>query len=214
MAASQQSVYNKALRFLEERPIASLTEPREPVRLLNIEWTDAVNACLYDGYWNHAIREVLATPDSTQTPQFGYLFSYQKPADWIKTFQIADNEAFFPLLRRYSDQNNVWYAEAPQLYIKYVSSDQNFGWNLAYWPPFFTEYVACYLASLLAPRIKQNSQKVDDIRKELKKCRAMALSKDAMDLPPGRIPPGTWVLSRAPRGSQYPPGGGWDDGGY
>jgi hypothetical protein len=213
MAASQFTVYNKALRFLEERPIASLTENREPVRLLNVEWTDAVNTCLYDGYWNHSIREVLASPDTTQAPQFGYLNSYTKPLDWIKTYQIADNAAFDPLLRWYSDQNNVWYSNASALYVKYVSGDLNFGWNLAYWPPFFTEYVACYLASLLAPRVKQSESKIESVAKQLKKIRALALSKDAMDLPPGKIPYGTWTMSRAPRGSILPVdgpyGGDW-----
>jgi hypothetical protein len=214
MGTSQQAVYNKALRWLEERPVSGneiANTVREPVRLLNAEWTDAVNFCLYQGFWNFAIRWVSATPDNG-SPQFGYAFSYQKPPDWVHTYQMADNEGFEPLLRWYNDQNNVWYTNTPSLYIKYVSNDSNYGWNLGLWTPGFVEYVAGYLAWVCAPRIKQASQKIDEIEKRLKKLRAMAIATDAMDLPPGKIPYGTWVMSRAPRGSVLPGYDGW--GGY
>lgn len=216
MGYSQQSVYNKALRWCEERPIAAtlggLTEQREPVRLLNAEWTDAVNFILYDGYWNFAIRNVQATPDINRQPQFGYKFSYQKPTDWVRTFQISDNEQFDPLLRYYLDQNDVWFANVPWIYIKYVSSDPNFGLNMGAWTPGFAEYLGGYLALLIAPRIKQASEKVDMIEKRLKRLRAKAIATDAMDLPVGKTPYGDWVLARAPRGSILPIGNaGWGD---
>ena len=212
MGASQLSVYSKALRWLEERQCLSLTEPREPVRLLNTEWQDAVNACLYTGFWNFAVREIKAIPDSNQVTNFGYTYSYTKPPDWVRTFQISQDDRFHQMLRRYLDQNNVWFSDLPYMYIKYVSNDPDFGWNMAYWTPGFTEYLAGYLASLLAPRIKQDSAKIDAVEKRLKRTRAEALSTDAMDLPVGHIPYGTWVTSRMPRGSIYPFGGGWDNG--
>ena len=213
MGASQLSIYNKALRWLEERQCASLSENREPVRLLNVEWTDAVQTCLYEAYWNFAVREVMVSPDSAQVPQFGFKYSYTKPPDWVRTFQISSDDRFYLLLRRYSDQNNVWYADIPTLYVKYISNDSNFGLNMAFWTPGFTEYLAGYLALLLAPRIKQDSKKVDELEKRLKRTKAQAISVDAMDLPVGHIPYGTWVQSRSPRGGVYPFGGGWDDSG-
>lgn len=214
MGYSQPALYNIALRWLSERPIAlnlgGLSEQREPVRLLNAEWTNAVGSCLYDAYWNFSVRQVQATPDINRSPQFGYAFCFQKPTDWVRTFQISDNTQFDPLLREYLDQNNVWFASLPTLYIKYISNDPNFGWNMGLWTPGFAEYLGGYLALLCAPRISQAVDKVEAIEKRLKRLKARAVASDAMDLPVGRTPWNTWVLSRAPRGSILPIGnGGW-----
>lgn len=212
MGASQLSLYNKALRWLEERQLASLTEPREPRRLLDAEWEDAVNTCLYMAYWKFAIRQVMATPDSAAVPNFGRKYSFRKPDDWVKTYQISTDDRFFMLYRDFVDENNIWYGDPPTLYIRYVSRDPNFGWNLGYWTPGFVEYLAGYLALLIAPRIKQSEEKVTAIEKRLARTKAAAMASDAMDGPPGRIPIGTWAASRAPRGSIYPGmgDGGWD----
>ena len=204
MAASQMSVFNKALRWLEERSLASLSEQREPVRLLNNEWQDAVQTCLEKDYWKHAIRESQFSPDVNRTPNFGFLWAFTKPTDWVSTFQVSDNPAYDPLHRRFTDQNNVWYADSNPLYVRYVSNDPDYGWNLALWRAGFTEYVAAYLAWLLAPRTKQWQQKVDAIEKILRKAEARAIAQDAMQGPPGKPPYGTWVTSRAPRGGVYP----------
>lgn len=204
--ASQLGIYNKSLRHLEERKLLSLQENREPLRYLNDEWQDAVNFCLYQGYWNFSIRLQEIPADTTQGPNFGFEYSFAKPADWVRTFQIADNDHFMPLLRNYSDQNNVWYADISPIYVKFISNDPNFGLNMSLWTPGFVEYLAAYLARLLVPRIKQAESKIDRLDKVLKQARAAAKATDAMDLPPGQIPYGTWVMSRAPRGSILPYG--------
>lgn len=237
MAASQLSIYNKAIRWLEERKCLSLTEPREAVRYLNDEFSDAVEYCLYQGYWNFGIREVKGEVPSNNAalagqsgeftseftsefdtstfgaqgspntnPNFGFLYMYPKPADWVKTFQIADNSAYEPLLRRYTDQNNFWYADSARLYIKYISNDPDYGLNMSLWTPGFVEYLGSYLALMVAPRLKQAQDKVDAIEKRTNRMRMSALASDAMDLPVGHVPYGTWTMSRAPRGSIVPYG--------
>lgn len=217
MAASQMSIYNKALRWLEERPLASLTENREPRRLLDAEWQDAILYVLSQGYWKHAIRTIQANAEPNQAPNFGYLYAFLKPDDWVATCQVSDNTIFQPLLREYDDQNNYWYSYITPIYVKYVSNAPQFGLNMAMWTPGFVEYLSAYLAQLLAPRIKQAENKIATIDKVVKRLRAQGLSKDAMDLPPGKPPAGTWIMSRAPRGSCYPYSGagggfpGWDD---
>jgi hypothetical protein len=206
VGATQLGVYNKALRFLEERKLASLTENREPRRYLDDEWADAVIYCLSQGYWKHSIRNVQMNAEVNQNPNFGFQFAFLKPDDWISTFQVADNEVYMPLLRRYDDQNNYWYSDITPIYVKYTSSDPRFGLNMALWTPNFVEYLAGYLAQLLCPRIKQAADKIDRIDKLVVRLRREGLAKDAMDLPPGKIPYGDWVMSRAPRGSILPYG--------
>ena len=211
MAASQLGTYNKALRHLEERQLLNLTENREPRRLLDAEWSDAILMCLQSGYFRFSIRQVMASPDSASTPNFGRKYSYTKPSDWIRTYQVSPDDRFLLLDRDYADQNNVWYSDLPYFYVRYVSNDPNFGLNMALWPMAFTEYLGCYLAYLISPRLAQSKDKVDTIEKRLKRFKAEAVATDAMDAPPGKIPPGTWVQSRTPRGSITPLGGGWDE---
>jgi hypothetical protein len=149
---------------------------------------------------------VQISADSSQIPNFGYQFVFTKPSDWIRTYQIADNESFNPLMRRYEDLNNVLYADISPLYFKYVSSDPNYGWNIGLWTPGFVEYLGIYLAKLLVGRIKQEQGKIEYIDKEMKRLKAEALASDAMDMPPQETNYNTWVMSRAPRGSVVPYG--------
>lgn len=210
--ASRLGTYNKALRHVGERPLASLNENREPLRLLNREWDDAIDFTLRAGYWNFAKRLVRMTHDINQSPQFGYKYCYTKPEDWISTYQLADNTQFDPLLRWYADQNNVIYANIDPIYLKYISSDANFGRNLSLWTPGYIEYLAVYLAYCIAPRITgQNETTINRIEKRMRRTKDEAVAAEAMDLPPGKPPVGTWVQSRAPRGGVYQWGGSGSD---
>lgn len=207
MGTSQLSLYNKALRHLEERKLVSLTENRESRRYLDDEFEDNNLYCLSQGNWNFAKREIMIDASSTQIPNFGYAYAFQKPSDWNHTFMVSDNDAYDPLARDYTDQNGFWYANITPLYIRYISNDPDYGLNLGIWTPAYIEYVAARLARLCAPRLKQDQSKVDYLEtKVLRRAKAEAVSTDSQDLPPGKPPYGTWVQSRAPRGSILPMG--------
>lgn len=206
MSASQLSIYNGALRHLEERKLASLTENREPRRYMDDEYAENNLFCLSQGNWNFAMREQMLDASTAEVPNFGFAYAFPKPSDWNHTFQIADNESYNPLLRNFTDQNNFWYADISPIYARFVSNDPNYGLNLALWTPAFTEYVIARLAWLCAPRLKQSEAKVDRITKTMKAAKATAVNTDSKDLPPGQTPYGTWTMSRAPRGSIVPLG--------
>ena len=81
---TQLFIYNEALGHLGERQLASLSEPREPRRVLDSYWSDVVGYCLSQGLWKFARRTIQVDNSSSLTPQFG--FNY-----------------FFPLLLIYLD---------------------------------------------------------------------------------------------------------------
>ncbi len=214
MGTSALSLFNKALRYLGERKLASLNENRESFRYLQDEYSDNNLFCISQGNWNYAMREAEFQAEDAISPNFGYAYVFQKPVDWNHTFQVSDNEAFDPLLRDYTDQNNFWYSNIATIYVKYISIDPNYGLNLGLWTPAFVEYVACRLAWTYVPRL-QDKDKIKMINDALKRAKAEALSTDSQDLPPGKPSWNTWVLSRAPRGSVVPwgspvPGSGDD----
>lgn len=209
--ASALGVYNVALRHLGERKLASPSENRESRRYLDDEWDAAVLQCLSRGFWNFALRTDQIPAETTLTPAFGYQYAFAKPTDWIRTFLIADNDTFNPDLRRFHDENGYWFADISPLYVRYVSSDPNRGLAMSLWTPGFVEYLGAYLAHTIAPRITQDEAKITRIEKAADRLLNQGLARDAMDLPPGETPYGTWVMSRAPRGSMRAVGPMWGD---
>lgn len=189
------ALYNDTLLILGEGKLASLSEARTPRYALDDAWDAALRYCLEQGAWNFAMRAVQADSSASVTPTFGYTYAFTKPDDWIKTYQVANNETFTPFLDVFVDEPNYWYANCDPLYIRYVSSDTAYGLDLSIWPETFANYVAHYLAKRTCKRIT-GSFPSDDLIRDEKKARADARSKDAMNEPPGKIQPDTWVTSR------------------
>lgn len=195
---TQLSLYNTALRHLGERKLASLTENREPRRLLDDEYNDTVLLCLRGSLWNWAMRAIKIDSDSSIEPEFGYQSGFRKPADWIRTALVSTNETFDPPLRQYQDQQGYWLCNADTLYVRYVSS--SLGLNLEVWPVDFAEYVGVALARAIVSRITQNDNLTAQIEQREEKYRKRAAANDAMDQPPAPWPIGTWVSNRIRRG--------------
>lgn len=198
--ASKLAVYNEACRLVGERRLSSLTEARDVRYHLDDEYALVIDYCLEQGIWNFAMRSVSMTASGSITVAFGYQNAFEKPTDWVRTYQMAVNENFEPLLNDYKDEAGVWYADATPLYCRYISNDTSYGGDLAKWSPSFAFYVACRLASKIAPPISSMSaEKLDLLEKQETRARRDARSKDALNEPPLRQPSGSWVSSRLGR---------------
>lgn len=206
MGASRLSIYNGALRYLQERKLASLTENREPRRYMDDEFDGNNLFCLSQGNWTFALNQVELQASTTLIPNFSLAYAFPIPGDLDHIYQLADNESYNPLLRTYTVQNNIIYADISPIYLTYVSNGPNYGLNLGLWTPPFIDYVQARLAWLCVPRLKQKQETIDAVTKIMKDAKATAVNKDSQGLPPGQTPYGTWVQSRAPRGSITPLG--------
>jgi len=70
--ATKLGLFNGALLMLGERSLATLTENREPRRLLDIVWDGGgVRTCLEAGIWNFAVRAARIEYDPSAEPGFG-----------------------------------------------------------------------------------------------------------------------------------------------
>lgn len=204
--SSQFFIYNEALGYLGERLLASLTENREPRRVLDSYWNDTVLYCLDQAYWRFALRTVQIDALTTIIPQFGYNFAFSYPNDWIKTRVISTSPDLDPPLLQYRDENNLIYANATPIYQSYVSVDPDFGMNIGAWPAHFVEYVSIRLAQKGCMRIANDKDLWKELKTDEKVARRVAKSETAMDDPPGMPPVPFWV--RARRGA-FGPGGLW-----
>lgn len=195
--ATRLKLYNGALRILGERKLASLTENREPRRVLDDMWDDDfTNTCLEQGMWNFATRSIELTYSPSVTPSFGYIRAFDKPSDWVRTTIISIDEYFSAPMLQYVDEAGYWRCEYDTIYVKYVSNDSSYGNDLSLWPSSFVRYFEAALAFEACDRITKSDSKRDEIRADVRRLLADARSKDAMNQPIVFPPAGSWATSR------------------
>ncbi len=206
-APTQLTLYNDALLLCQERFLASLTEEREPRRLLDRAWaSNAVRSCLEMGQWNFAMRTIQIDYDTNIDPGFGYPHAFLKPTDWVLTSALCSDEFFRCPLLRYTDEAGYWYSDLDTLYVRYVSDDLGYGLNYALWPDSFKDVVAEYLCSKVVKKVTGSDDEEEASQKRLRKKLLLAENRSLMTQPTAFPPPGTWSSSR----TRYP---GRRDGG-
>lgn len=197
MSTSRLEIYNAALTICGERHLASLTEDREPRRLLDHVWdNDGVDACLEAAQWHFAMRSVRVDYDADVTPDYGFQRAFSKPTDWVITSALCSDEYFDTPLTRYVDEADYWYSDLDEIYVRYVSNDSSYGNDLSLWPATFSDYVAAHFASKIIMKLTSDEKKRDTVinweERQLKK----AKNKSAMAGPQKFPAPGEWVTSR------------------
>jgi len=195
--ASKLSIYNGALRALGERRLASLSEDRSSRRELDDAYDDVVATCLEAGFWNFAMRTVELEASTDVVPEFGLNYAFDKPSDWVRTYKMSANERFDPPLDDWNDEQGYIFADVEPLYLRYVSNDVDTGLNLTLWPRSFTAYVEHALAKAVCLNINSSETRNAELVKDLRKAKADALAKDAMNQAMEFPPTGTWVQSRS-----------------
>lgn len=197
MSTSRLLIYNDALTICGERHLSSLTENREPRRLLDHVWdNDGVKSCLEAGQWKFAMRTVQLDYDPAIEPEFGYPRGFSKPTDWCVTSSLCEDEYFNSPLTRYVDEAGYWYADLDTIYIRYVSDDSAYGGDLSIWPARFADYVAAHFASKIILKITSDENKRNEILKLEELYLRRAKSTDAMSDPTKFPPQGNWTRSR------------------
>lgn len=196
------SLYNGALRECQERRLASLTESREPRRLLDDIWQSGeglVRYVLQRKQWRFARRTVELAADPDVTPSFGYANAFSFPTDWVRTCAVCDDEHLqSPLLRYHVETGSYWYADAAPIYVSYVSDHTSYGSDFSKWPPNFVLYVETHMASLIAGRLTGSKANRNDLIKLAQIRLKEAANTDAME-EPTKFPPspqGTFVRAR------------------
>jgi hypothetical protein len=194
--SSKLELFNDALLWLGEKKLTALSTDTTARRALDDAYDVTAKYCLEQGFWNFAMRAVQIDSSASVTPTFGFTYAFTKPTDWIRTHTFsADEELRSPLLE-VVDEPNYWFANVDPLYVKYVSNSTAYGMDLSIWPQSFANYVAVRLALRTCKRITGSDTAVLELKKDEKRARADAMSKDAMNEPPGFPPSGSWVQSR------------------
>lgn len=197
MATTKLALYNKALRHLGERKLASLSENCEPRRVLDDIWDgEAVEYCLEQGLWRFARRTVEAEYAPSIEPSFGYSRAFSLPDDWVRPMEVCLDAYFRTPLEEYNIEAGYIYADHDTLYIGYVSKDTDYGKDYDLWPPTFTEWVGSWLASEACVRITGDTDRAEYLRRIQAHKLRDAQATDAMSSPTKDRPHGRYVSSR------------------
>jgi hypothetical protein len=204
MAATKLSLYNGALQILGERKLASLSESREPRRLLDDAYGDgstnkAVRRCLEMAQWSFATRTVQLDYSPSVTPSFGYQYAFDHPTDFVRVCGIWSDENLTSPLNTYKDERHYWYAPIETIYVSYVSNHASYGADLSLWPESFVEVVEAYLAQKIAKGLTAGVEAVKLANALWEKAKKDARSIDAMNKPTAFAPSGSWVRARGGR---------------
>ncbi len=196
MAATQLGLYNEALRLIGERKLLSLSENREPRRVLDDVWNaDAIKYCLEQGQWNFAMRAVKIDKSAT-VPAFGYTNAFDKPNDHVRTAGVAEDEFFKTPLLAVVEEVGFWFANIDPIYVRYISSDNSYGNDLTRWPQTFSKFVSAYLASEIVLTLTQSIEKQKLALGLMASGLKDARSKDAMEDSTAFPPQGSWSAAR------------------
>lgn len=202
MATTKLKLYNGALRMLEERKLADLTENVEARFVLDDIWDEeAIDYVLEQGQWNFAGRTVKLDFAPSITPSFGYQYGFAKPDDFIKTMQVCKDEYFALPITAYQDEARHIFCDPAEIYFQYVSNDAQWGTDYSLWPPSFTKWVQSWIALEAGPMLTNSATLVERVTDEEDRRRRRAKSQDAMESPAKFPPEGRWASWR--RGSSH-----------
>jgi hypothetical protein len=203
---TQLALYNQALRLVGETQLTSLTANRPERYALDAIWDeDPVKQMLEEAQWTFATRTLEWNYDASVTSDYGFLYAFTKPSNYVRTAAICSDEYFSEPLTNFSDENGYWFCDYETIYIKYVSDAPQFGRDYSLWTELFRNCVASKMAKELAYSLTKSESLIDRLNREHLKYVKDAKSLDAVNQPTRFMPAGSWT--RARRSSRSSPNG-------
>lgn len=195
--ATRLSIYNGALLECGERDLASLSENREPRRLLDRVWDNgAVRYCLGRAQWKFAKRTVQLVASTDIETAFGYAYAFEKPDDFVRTIGMWSDENLQSPLLQYQQEGATWFAQVDSLFASYVSDGSNYGGELTNWPEEFSRAVELYFAARIVRKLKQSTEEEKFLLAKADAAFREAANSDVVEGPTTFPPPGRWVSAR------------------
>lgn len=193
------SLYKGALRFAEERSIATLSDDVEQRYVLDEIWDDSfINKVLEMGLWKFAFRSIMIDADTGYTDPLGAGWQrFTLPSDVIKLSEVSTDPSFTEPCLDYQTEGKITiYSYQSTLYIRYVSNGASYGADYSLWPGSFITFVEAQLGFWALPRISGSDTKSARLEERLKKLKTIAKAECALRDPTQFPPETSWNRSR------------------
>lgn len=197
--ASEVDVANRALTKLGAARITALSDANKQARAVDSMFDIVRDALLRSHVWSFAVKR--ATLDvSETTPDWGYAYQYDLPADYLRLVQVNDTYLGPSLADFRNDatadymlEGNVIMTDiADTLKIRYIFQET----DTTAWDSTFVEAMACRLAAELAEDLTQSNTKRDAAWKEYDMAIRTAIRSGAVEQQAQEMPDDAWMLSR------------------
>ena len=151
MAIDKLGIYNNALQLIGERKLASISENREPRRLLDSAYDfGAVNYCIEIVKPSFS-RKTIKLTSSNVSANHDLDNVFDLPADWITTVDVYSDSRLDQPISRYINEDRTIACEYSTIYVRYSSSDNSEDYSK--WSPSFLHVVSTYLAREISTRL-------------------------------------------------------------
>lgn len=193
----QLSLYNRALRHLKVRRLANLTEDVLARYELDAVYAEVKQGLLEKAGWKFAIRTSQLTADPDIEPGFGLSYVYALPDDFVRWTAIAVDDMFNVEDAGFEEKNDLLYSNNNTLYVKYVSNDPDYGFNLGLFPDNYSELFGLELAERTCIPITKDDALLNAIERRKATALARAKNFDAIKDHVQFKPVGSLVAARA-----------------
>ena len=194
------NLYNSALLYCSEPPLASLEDETVARRVLDAVWDDgAVDKILAEGLWNNALRARSLAADPELAPAFGQAHAFRQPDDFVRLAAIALDPHMNQPLTGYLEEAGYWFADAEPVYVSYVSNDGAYGGDLSRWPPALAEAAARWIASVAAHGFNKAETQIQRMEQSAREAFVIARGRDAAQQATRFLPSGRWLRARSRR---------------
>lgn len=192
------TIYNGALAKIGSRALASLAEQRESRRALDWAWAKGIpQGALQKGLWEWASRSVVIGYSDTIEPAFGLRRAFEKPDDFVRTLSLCTDEMFTAPLMQFQYDKDYWYADVDEIYVRYVSDDDELGMDLSRWPLDFATLVETMMAAEVCERLTGGRLKKKDLEERVDALLIGAKNTAAAEGPGSKaLPRGSWSRAR------------------
>lgn len=211
MGTTKLQLYKRACVLMEQTPISALTDSVESRRRLDDHYDDVLAWLMEQAFWRCAMRTVEITENTGVAPAFAFEYAHDIPSDFIKRFVISASEFLDPPLDQQSQGNAylmeggyIW-ANVTPIYMRYLSNDSSYGYDLTKWTEGMANAFAHELAARTAPFLTGSKETANDLHKDAIMLSGKAATFDAMQQATQVTREGRWTKNRfaSNRGGNY-----------
>ena len=204
MGTTKLAIYKKAIRSIKQTPIGALTDDVQVRHRCDDEYDGVLAWLLEQAFWRTAMRSAQITQNEAIDPAFAFDYAHDLPSDFVRRETISASEFLDPPLDEqiggpgYLIEGGYIWANVTPLYMRYVSNDASYGYDLTLWTDGMAEAAGLQLGSRIAPYVAASAEMAEELHEASMVRVGRAATFDSLQQTTRRMREGTWSKVRGP----------------
>ena len=190
-ALSATSIANMALSHLRQEPIRDLDESSNRAEVCNMWYDQSRQELLNSHTWNFALARSIRAKDVVSTAEFGYLYSYSLPKDFIRFMSIGDGITDYD----YQIEGNRILTNddfSDGLQLRYIRDVE----DVSKMPPLFRSALSLKMAMNMAYAFTQSTKDIERINALYENVIGDIMAVNGQERPPIKKDESAYILAR------------------